>query len=404
MSLSRSRLLVAAGVPALVLGALAVSSRDSSVRTTPVRRDDLILGVEVEGELAAVRSIVVSPPAVPDIWEYKITFLAPESAFVKKGDPLVSFDAAPLRQQLEAKTAEYEESSKKIERKELELSGKERDLELQLANTESQLQKLRLKYDVPEDLRSRNEVRQTALELKSAEQALSNLKARIVSVRASEAAALRSLRSQRDRARGRVAELRAGIEAMTVRAPQDGVVIFKTGWRDEKKKVGDSAWFGEQLVELPDLGGMRAEGDVDEADAGLVQVGQRATLRLEALPDRDIAGTVSRIARAVRRKSWRVPTKVFRVRIDLDTRDPALRPAMRFRGEIETGRRAKTLVVPRDVIFLRPSGPVAWVKASGGFREQPVKIGSTNARFVEILGGLSQSDVIALTDLAAESP
>lgn len=400
MSRSRKWLLAAAGVAALVVGSIAFASRGPNVQTATVHQEDLILGAEVEGELAAVRSIVVSPPSVPDMWEYKITYLAPESAFVKKGDPLVSFDAAPLQQQLEAKTAEHEESSKKIERKELELQGKERDLELQLADTESQLQKVRLKYDVPPELRSRNEVRQTALELKSAEQALANLKARIVSVRESEAAALRSLRSQRDRAWARVAELRAGIGAMTVRAPQDGVVIYKTGWRDEKKKVGDSTWFGEQLVELPDLGAMRAEGEVDEADAGLVRVGQRVTLRLEALPDRDITGTVSQIARAVRRKSRRVPIKVFRVRIDLDTMDPALRPAMRFRGEIETSRRVKTMVVPREAVYLRPSGPVTWVRAFGRYRERPVKIGSANNRFVEILDGLSPGDVVASTDLA----
>jgi len=54
---------------------------------------------------------------------------------------------------------------------------------------------------------------------------------------------------------------------MHVKAPQDGIVIYKTGWRDEKKKVGELDWAGEKILELPDLSAMKAKGEVDEADA-----------------------------------------------------------------------------------------------------------------------------------------
>ena len=101
---------------------------------------------------------------------------------------------------------------------------------------------------------------------------------------------LGSLRSQRDRAKGRVEALQAAIEKMSVKAPQDGIVIYRTNWRDEKKKVGDSTWFGETILAIPDLSEMRAEGFVDEADGGLVAEGQSVTLRLEARPDLDIRG------------------------------------------------------------------------------------------------------------------
>ena len=62
--------------------------------------------------------------------------------------------------------------------------------------------------------------------------------------------------------------LQAAIEKMTVKAPQDGIVVYRTNWRDEKKKVGDSMWFGETVLALPDLAEMRADGLVDEADGG----------------------------------------------------------------------------------------------------------------------------------------
>jgi HlyD family secretion protein len=400
----RARLLFLAGVVALSAAGYAYATRSAGPDTVRARREDLPLGIDVDGELVSTASMEIGPPVVREMWEFKIAFLAPESASVKKGEPLIRFDSSALERQLEEKRAEYEEATKRIERKEVELLGQRRDLELQLAEAESRVEKARLKNDVPEELRSRNEVLQTALELKSAEEEKQNLTARIASVRASQDASLRGLVSQRDRAKARVTELEDGIQRMTVKATQDGIVIYRTGWRDEKKKIGDTVWFGEKLLQLPDLAQMRADGDVDEADGGSVAVGQRVSLRLEALPDKDFSGKLVKIASAVRRKSWRVPNKVFRVQISLDKSDGALRPAMRFRGEIQTQRVPGVLTLPRDAVFQRPSGPVCWVRGLTGFREVKLKLGRHNKRLVEVLQGLAEGNEVSTTDLLAESP
>jgi multidrug efflux pump subunit AcrA (membrane-fusion protein) len=188
---------------------------------------------------------------------------------------------------------------------------------------------------------------------------------------------------------------------MTVKAPQDGIVVYRTNWRDEKKKVGDSMWFGETVLALPDLTEMRADGLVDEADGGGVAAGQKVTLRLEARPDLDVHGRVRTVGRTVRQKSWRNPVKVYKVDIALDRTDPGvMRPAMRFRGEIETGRVAGLLLAPRDAVFLRESGPVVWVRRAMGWREVPVRLGRSNRRQVEVLSGVGEGDRLSPTDLA----
>ncbi len=386
----------------MTVGGYAAARSPAGPVTVRVQRADLPLTIDVDGELTATASTDLGAPVVRDVWEFKITFLAPEGALVRRGQPVVAFDPSAVQRQLEEKSAEFEEARKKIERKEVELVAQRQDLALQLAEAEGRVRKARLKSEVPEEMRTRNEVRATALDLRNATEAVENLRARIAAVGASEEAALRALVTQRDRARGRVSELQAAMEAMTVRAPQDGIVIYKTGWSDQKKKVGDSTWFGEKLVALPDLAVMRADGDIDEADGGSVAVGQPATLRLEALPDRDFRAKVGKIGRAVRRKSWRVPSKVFRVQIDLERGDAALRPAMRFRGEIETGVVKAALVVPRDCVFARPAGPVVWVRHWNGFREVPVTIGARNRRSFEIKAGVGEGDEIAAADIVAE--
>ena len=81
-----------AAVAVVVAGAgwWALSGRRPSEDADWVRvaRDDLVLGVDVTGFLKAVDSTVVSPPAVRETWNYKISMLAPEGAQVKKGEPV----------------------------------------------------------------------------------------------------------------------------------------------------------------------------------------------------------------------------------------------------------------------------------------------------------------------------
>lgn len=393
----------------LVLGVGARALfRGSGVKAgdpVPVKREDLVITVDVTGELAAVKAAEIGPPAVRDLWDFKIAFMAPESSVVKKGQPIIAFDTQPLEKSLEEKTAEFAEASKQIERKEIDLAIQTRAQELALAEAEAKWNKARLKTDVPEDLKGRIESVEARLDLADAEKEVANARAKLDAIRASGKADIEALKSRRDRARGRVEGLQSAIAEMHVAAPQDGIVIYKTGWRDEKKKVGDSTWVGEKILELPDLGQMKAKAEVDEADAGQIAIGQKATIRLEAHPDVDFPGRVRTIGRTVRRQSWRIPTKVYQVEVALDRTDSAaMRPAMRFRGEIETKRIPSLLVAPRDAIFLRASGPVAWVKRGGSYTEVPVKLGRRSKLLVEIVSGLSEGDLVSPNDLLPPKP
>src|SRR5262249_37335734 len=103
----RGRVLVALGAIGLIAAGAAPRGSPPSSATARVERQDLPLAVDVDGELVAVRTTDIGPPVVRDMWEYKITFLAPEATQVKKGQPVVAFDASPLQRQLEEKQAEY---------------------------------------------------------------------------------------------------------------------------------------------------------------------------------------------------------------------------------------------------------------------------------------------------------
>ena len=368
--------------------------------TLLVTRGDLVRPVEVEGELRAVRAVEISPPGVSEV-EFKISFMAPEGSTVKKGDPILGFDTQALQKLLDDKQAEMAEARQKLAQKQRDLDVKRLDLDDQIAKAEAALRKARLKAEIPAELLARIEAQKAQLDQTGSERDLENLQAERAVLVSTGEAEIRSLASESARAEGRVKALEAAVEKMMVKAPQDGIVIYKTDWRDEKKKIGDNVWIAQTILSLVDLGEMYALADVDEADAGQLAKGQTATLRLEARPDLDLKGTIRRIGSTVRRKSWRLPTKVYKVEIALQSTDSTLmRPAMRFRGEIETGRRPGVLLVPREAIFLRPSGPVVWVKSALGYTETAVDLGPGNKKLLEARRGLKEGDRVSAVDRA----
>ena len=109
----------------------------------------------------------------------------------------------------------------------------------------------------------------------------------------------------------------------------------------------------------------------------------------------------SKIARTVRQRSWRTPLKGYRVEIELEKTDPTfMRPAMRFRGEVETARIPGVVLVPREAVFLRDSGPVVWARRALGWTETKVTLGRSNRKQIEVLAGVAEGDVVSPVDLA----
>src|SRR4029077_5772679 len=115
---------------------------------------------------------------------------------------------------------------------------------------------------------------------------------RIASLERAAAAEIALLTSKQQHAESIVKETQDAIQKMTVIAPRNGTIVYVTNWRGDKKKVGDSVWRMERVIEIPDLSRMNARGDVDEVDAGKVAVGQRVTIRLDAHPDEEFHGTI----------------------------------------------------------------------------------------------------------------
>ena len=362
-----------------------------------VTRGDLVAGVDVVGTLAALDSGSFGPPQLNDVWDFKIAMMAPEGSDAKQGQPVLGFDTTELQKRLEEKTAEADSARKEIEKQKADLALKLEDEKLNLATAEAGVRKSDLKLDAPADLVSVKERKQVELDDALAKKQVAATKARIESLERAARAQIALLESKLARASTIVADTKSSIQNMTIIAPRNGTIVYVTNWRGDKKKVGDPCWRMERVIEIPDLSRMMAKGDVDEVDAGKVAVGQRVTIRLDAHPDEEFHGTISKTSKTVQLKQQGQnimdPSKVLRVEIMLDRSDPAkMRPGMRFQGTVELQRDRGAVLIPRNAVFVGNHGPYAIRRSWFSTNEIALKLGRQNDKFVEVLGGLSPDD------------
>ncbi len=398
----RARTAVAAALAVAGAGVWVLARPHRGADWVEVRRADVPLSVEVTGTLQAVESELLGPPQVEGAWEFKIAFLAPDGAKVRKGQPVVGFDPSSLQRDLESKLNERDTAAKEAERKERELALAAHDDALALAAAEARLAKAQLLVARPDELVASKELAKARLDLELAEREVAHLTSLMAAKRRVAASELAALRATQVRAAARVDEIAAAIERMTVKAGRDGTLIHIADWRGDKRKVGDTVWRGDKVVEVPDLRAMVGKGEVDEADAGKLSVGQPISLRLDAHPDVEYAATVTAVARSAERRSRQLPHKIVRVEVTLAWTDEArMRPGMRFRGQVEYQRRRDVVVVPVDVVFPTPSGPVVYRRTLTGARAVPVVTGASNQELVEIVSGLRAGDVVSRRELAA---
>lgn len=410
-----------------VLGSLAWASRLGKAPVSPrdwavVERGDLVTTVPVSGELEAVTSVMLGPPQVPDTWEYKIADLAPEGQSVPAGTPVVRFDTAELERKLIEKTAERDSADQEIAKKRTELALARGDAEVALAEAEARERKAALKAQVPADLSSRIELEEAKADLALAEKEVAYRRERLRQEARRGAAELGALTDKRNRAAARLGEVQESIERMTVRAPRAGTVIYVADRSGQKKRIGDSCWQMQKVIELPDLGRMRARGEVSEADVGRLAEGQNVRIALDALPDLPVVGRLDAVDRAVReeRGKERSEGKVIALDVSLPGALPGgsgaategspgaaalagrLRPGMRFRGTIEISRTTGLLLVPAESVFPSARGPRVLKRTAWGFEEVFPKLGRRTPEAFEVLAGLRPGDAVARRDLAEE--
>jgi HlyD family secretion protein len=391
-----SRLLA---VAVLALAGCTLGGDDTTFATA--RRGELIIGVDVSGQLASTESNLLGPPPVADTWNFKIAFMAQEGNLIRAGQPVLGFDDSELRRKLEEYQNEFDSATKELEAHRAGSKLRAREGELAVAEALAGEKKASLKAEVGADIEASITVEKAKLDHEFAQFATGVARRKAKAQARQDQAELERLLGVKKRAEERITQLQQSIGAMRVPAPIDGTVLWVTDWQGNKKKVGDNAWRAEKIIDVVSLDKMKADGEVDEMDASRVSVGQRVSLRLDANADVELAGEVVKISEAVQRRSAEDPLKVVKAEIALAAQDEVeLRPGMRFRGTIETDRIADVVLVPLATVHATAEGAVVYRKAGSDTEVARVTLGRRNREMVEVLSGLEPGDRVAFIERA----
>ncbi len=154
-------------------------------------------------------------------------------------------------------------------------------------------------------------------------------------------------------------------------------------------------------IVLTDLDSYHMTVLVDELDVRQVQIGQTVRLSLDALPDADITGQVTKVSPTARDVGGVV---AYEVEIVPDSTVAQLRAGMSATAIITTARVDNILLVPNRYIQLDRESGRAFVQKiiSDVPTLQEIEMGLRNDRFTQVLAGLAETDQIALIRASSE--
>ena len=151
-------------------------------------------------------------------------------------------------------------------------------------------------------------------------------------------------RSEVVRAEVALENARIRLEDTDVRAPIGGTIIEKSVERGQVISSPTSdVGGGTVLLRMADLNLVQVRTLVDETDIGKIERGLRATITVDAYPNRPFEGTVLKIEPlAVTQQN----VTMFPVMVRIQNREGLLKPGMNAEVQIHVGRRDGVLAVP----------------------------------------------------------
>jgi RND family efflux transporter MFP subunit len=176
----------------------------------------------------------------------------------------------------------------------------------------------------------------------------------------------------------------------TVRAPIAGHVARR------HVNAGEYVKDNTALFTIVVINPLKYVGTVPERQTPELRVGQALRLGVEAHPDRAFAGTITRIAPAVD-----VQTRTLQLEARVPNADGALRPGFFTKGSVLTRQDPGAVFVPGEAVVSVAGITKVFVVANGTARERPVRAGTRQGTWVEVLDGVRAGETVATSNLPA---
>ncbi len=381
----------------LILLTTISCSKEENFRVVKVLKGPFYIKVHAIGQLKSTNSTYIGCPTIAELWSYTIVSMVPEGKEVKTGELILTFNAKELMERWRLKKSELDTLSKELEKNRLVEQETDDTMALQLSEMRVQKEKATRKANQPEEFFAMNDVKKLRMELELAVLQEDLAQRKLKNQKTGMKTRIRVMETKIAQLQNEVNELQRGIAKMSVRAPRPGMVVYAADWRGRKKAVGDNCWMGMQVMELPDLKQMEVAAVIPEPQAGKIQTGLVAEIRLDSNPDLVYKGKVKSLGRIFRTKSEEQPAMVFDAVVAVLNPNPEqMRPGMAASVDIIIDSKQNVLQIPEEAIVYHEKGLFVLKKRLTGNTRIPITIGARSSGMVEILEGLKENETIII--------
>jgi len=185
-------------------------------------------------------------------------------------------------------------------------------------------------------------------------------------------------------------------------APFDGTVVSVGVKKNDVLSQIDYA--SVTAVQLVDTRQIKFQGQVDEIDILQIQTGQKATIEVDAVPNKVFTGIVSFIS------PFGTPDTngviQFPVTIQLDPTEVELKGGLTSTANIVISGVENALLVPLTAVATLGTRSFVTVvdKATGKEERRLVTLGEKNVQFAQVLSGLKEGDEVAILNNVGSAP
>lgn len=380
------------------------------VQVETIERRDLTAVVSASGKIQPKRLVNISADTIGKVTRLEVE----EGESVKAGQFLLQIDPELYASAVQSGQAGIQAARESVKQAAI-------NVEASRANLELAQQNVKRKRELHEDELVPREV---------LDQAESELRVRESELQSREAQVL----AQEQRLQQEIANLRSArynLSKVTMKAPMDGLISRLNIEEGETVLVGTMNNPGTVLMTIADMSVIQAEIEVDETDIVDVRLDQPAKVAIDALPDREFEGHVTKIgSSALQAIAGAQQATNFEVEATLAVEVPGARPGFSCTADITTATRDDAVSVPIQALTVREvtfdaQGQVVREEAdkkrkrgrkksadsdelpSGHERKEvegvfvvvddevefrPIEVGIAGEKYFEILSGLEQGD------------
>ncbi|NLZ54119.1 MAG: efflux RND transporter periplasmic adaptor subunit, partial [Thermoanaerobacteraceae bacterium] len=324
-----------------------------------------------------------------------VEYVAEEGQQVRKGDMILKIDDEELR-------LEFEQAQSKVKQQTLELSRLLEGPRLE------ELEKARIKYQdalaayesAMDDYERNQELFdlggisekdllniQRELDVKKNQLSIMEFELKLLENPDEKDIALR--RAALEEAEKSLANIEKKLNKTVIYAEFDGIVL------EQKIKPGMTVTPGTLLLRIGSLSDLQIDFGVNEYDAALIKVGQKAIITGEGFGDKTYNGEVVKIAPSASvTQTSRGNETVVKAAIKVIEHDEKIKPGFSATVEITVEEKNDAVLIPLECVTEGESGKQVMVVKDGNISKREVKTGIENELYVEIIQGLGEGEEV----------